>query len=798
MELKVPIKGVFIILTLVLMLAFQPKAGLTQVGGNNEDIAVILVIDISGSMRTTDPFKLRETAANIFIDLLGPNDYLGIIAFDHNADVIIPLQKVESPNNKELIKRSLYNKLEARGNTDYIPALLEAKRQLKDLNLANHSPYILLLTDGDPNPKAGSRDNRAFMEAYMERLWKEIEAFAYEGLPIYTVGLGSIVNPEIIENISEITRGITFRAESPTDLPKIFFDMLSGIKSRINLFNETFTLRGETKEFSFFLDKYIKQVNITVYGQRISDFDLWLENPLGIGPAEGLTYIKEPSYGMLILHSPPSEYSGDWILKIRGSGTFNLMTNMDFSIKPWIIEPLHQGKYPLNESQEVVVRLDGEDLLGDKNLRVEGHIKIPGQIRPYIIPLEKKDGFFRGIIRNITSKGTYQLDVKVYAEDELVSYASIQLFFEPIPRLIADTFHNKFYFIGEEILITSSLISAGNRMPEGKDLVINEYEIVLLREDGAKIKFPLNDEGESGDVRKGDGIWTSRVVLDNLGRFNAAILIDGIYKDNPFTINKNLGSFEVFPLGSVMVEFWKGSNFLTLPGRLTTIPLKISNYSNTQETIRFELDKKIGYLGKSTFTLEPLTAQLVNLELISWKDLVIEEYSIPISFTLVNSSSELINNEVIAQIRVISMAEFLKLKGASIAEEFWWLGVLVLIILIIWLLMIILGWLLYRFRISSKLKLNGIIYYSTSNKEFGFDSQMVNLSKGKITSFIISFNKKNDKADLILPSDEYSFDIIIENHWDYFDKKRSKYKEGLKALFNPPTITTFCKPILNF
>ena len=41
---------------------------------SSEPLAIILLIDISGSMSRTDPQRLRETAAGVFIDLLGHVD----------------------------------------------------------------------------------------------------------------------------------------------------------------------------------------------------------------------------------------------------------------------------------------------------------------------------------------------------------------------------------------------------------------------------------------------------------------------------------------------------------------------------------------------------------------------------------------------------------------------------------------------------------------------------------------------------------------------------------------------------
>lgn len=60
----------------------------------SERIAVSLVIDTSGSMAETDANNLRKTAAEIFVDMLSPEDYVGIVSFATEATELVPMQQV--------------------------------------------------------------------------------------------------------------------------------------------------------------------------------------------------------------------------------------------------------------------------------------------------------------------------------------------------------------------------------------------------------------------------------------------------------------------------------------------------------------------------------------------------------------------------------------------------------------------------------------------------------------------------------------------------------------------------------
>ena len=53
----------------------------------SEKVDAILLLDASGSMLKTDPLRLREEGAKLFIQFLKPGDRLGIIEFSTRDDV---------------------------------------------------------------------------------------------------------------------------------------------------------------------------------------------------------------------------------------------------------------------------------------------------------------------------------------------------------------------------------------------------------------------------------------------------------------------------------------------------------------------------------------------------------------------------------------------------------------------------------------------------------------------------------------------------------------------------------------
>ncbi|MCB0317993.1 MAG: VWA domain-containing protein, partial [Bdellovibrionales bacterium] len=62
----------------------------------------VLVLDASGSMRTSDPKRLRDEGAKLFVQFLKPGDRLGIIEFSNAAKVLRPLSEFSRDSNQKL------------------------------------------------------------------------------------------------------------------------------------------------------------------------------------------------------------------------------------------------------------------------------------------------------------------------------------------------------------------------------------------------------------------------------------------------------------------------------------------------------------------------------------------------------------------------------------------------------------------------------------------------------------------------------------------------------------------------
>lgn len=175
---------------------------------NSETLAVSLVIDTSGSMAQTDPQRLRESVANVFIDYLNPDDYLGIITFNSGVDLVLPMQQLKDANTRASIKATLIPKLEGTADTDYKAALDGANKQLEDLFNPEARKIIIFLTDGEPDPDPiNISNNPEQMANYMNGLWTTVSTIASNKYPVYSIGFSDGIDVEVLNRIATETGG---------------------------------------------------------------------------------------------------------------------------------------------------------------------------------------------------------------------------------------------------------------------------------------------------------------------------------------------------------------------------------------------------------------------------------------------------------------------------------------------------------------------------------------------------------------------------------------------------------------
>ena len=164
-------------------------------------LALVLVIDKSGSMSSEDKLDLVKEAARATARTLDPTDELGVIAFDSRPHVLVRLQPA---SNRIRISADI-RRLSSGGGTNALPALREAYLQLAGSNaLVKH---VILLSDGQ-SPENG-------LSALLGDM-RDAE------ITVSTVGVGAGAGKDLLRRVASRGRGRYYFSVDGTDVPRIF------------------------------------------------------------------------------------------------------------------------------------------------------------------------------------------------------------------------------------------------------------------------------------------------------------------------------------------------------------------------------------------------------------------------------------------------------------------------------------------------------------------------------------------------------------------------------------------------
>ena len=181
---------------------------------HNLPLNLCLVLDHSGSMQGR-PLETVKKAAIQLIERLSPEDRLSVVAFDHQAKVLIPNQTVD---NFTKIKRKI-NRLHADGGTAIDEGMRLGIEELAKGAQQDAVSQILLLTDGENE----HGDN--------QRCLRLSELASQYNITLNTLGFGNHWNQDVLEKIADAAGGALSYIEQPEQAVDEFGRLFERIQS---------------------------------------------------------------------------------------------------------------------------------------------------------------------------------------------------------------------------------------------------------------------------------------------------------------------------------------------------------------------------------------------------------------------------------------------------------------------------------------------------------------------------------------------------------------------------------------
>lgn len=183
-----------------------------------------VLIDVSGSMKKTDPENLRAPALRLLSDLLPEQSRIRVDLFGNRIAPVLPASRA-TPETKAAMRKAAGKIRSDEPFTD-IPAALKAVDEGWSENTQRN---IILLSDG----KVDISPHEGFNERATRRLQEEvIPALAAANIQVHTVALSDDADQEILAQIADRTGGLALSARSNADLQRVFLSLFEATAPR--------------------------------------------------------------------------------------------------------------------------------------------------------------------------------------------------------------------------------------------------------------------------------------------------------------------------------------------------------------------------------------------------------------------------------------------------------------------------------------------------------------------------------------------------------------------------------------
>lgn len=357
----------------------------------------ILILDMSGSMGTNDPAKVRCSAANAYIDLTGPGDLVGVIGLDQGSgarggpyNFMLALNwsdpvKMDTLSDRESLKQKIAQQSNNCKPDEFTPTYDALSKALDMLNSAtqgkNISASVILLTDGYPCSDNPCSDKDQQINKIKSDL---VPRFQQNKWPVDTVALGSIGSGSAIDfgflkDISNATSGKFYEDDqgsvpgvSPLNVMPFFVSIFARQNGRTpgGSINPT-PLNGGTTSRNFQVGDFVDKLDAIAVTDN-PNATVTLTTPTGgilSSTIPGATVLEDALYKHYTIFSIDNPQSGTWSLNVTGSsGQFLLNSLLTSSLKVSIVTPEENHPvFPLGQEitiSAVVKRGDGSVLSG--------------------------------------------------------------------------------------------------------------------------------------------------------------------------------------------------------------------------------------------------------------------------------------------------------------------------------------------------------------------------------------------------------------------------------------------------
>lgn len=333
----------------------------------NNRFNVVIVLDASGSMRSTDPRGFRYEAINQFTSLLAEQgNVLGGVVFHTDVAAEQAPTLITNQTGKDAVTAMLESIPSNGGWTNTGAGLARAVEMIKTDGDPELPSVILFLSDG--NTEMSTADAT---QASLDQKADAIQAAREEGIVIYSVCLNANRTADVSEmqQISDATGGVfqeVAKAEDLQDVFNAFYDLIYGT-STITLVDEVFPESGQLETTFDVPGLGVEEVNIIIYGNTTKKSLLKPD-----GSESVVTSVDSDTFSMLKL---TDVVPGTWTLVTEGVPGDSIKINMVYNTNLSIEVAISPEERVINPADPVTItaKLKGNNVLATNSEQYIGY-----------------------------------------------------------------------------------------------------------------------------------------------------------------------------------------------------------------------------------------------------------------------------------------------------------------------------------------------------------------------------------------------------------------------------------------
>ncbi len=307
--------------------------------GQQQDLGldVLLVLDASGSMRRTDPLRLRDQGAKLFIRFLGEQDRLVVVQFDRETKTVLEWTNA-TPAVLPTIDQAISSiSVEGRFTNLFLP-VASALELLQAQGRHDVGKYVVLLSDGkmDPHPAQGTP------EALTEQLFNEVlPRYKKNGVKLFTLALSDEADHQLLARLAQATDGLYWQARDVNDIHRKFSELFLALKNpqTLPLDEGGFEIDQNIREATFFITRKAGEENVELLdpeGNEITNTNL----------PPNIRWYKASQFDVVTVNNPQAGRWRVWGIE-NPEGFASLLTDLQLQV--------HWGATSLNAGDSVLV-----------------------------------------------------------------------------------------------------------------------------------------------------------------------------------------------------------------------------------------------------------------------------------------------------------------------------------------------------------------------------------------------------------------------------------------------------------